>query len=831
MFYSVNSYSSSSGRTGMSGLVSGMDTDEIVKGMTMGTTAKISKQLENKQYSVWKQEAYRGVTDTLLAFQQKYFVTDARENNIVNPGFFNNSQITTTSKYIKVSGTNRAAKDMQINNILNLAETARFSSSSSVSNTTISGGFASTEKVSSIAGVSIGFMIGSEDYAIALPDDFELPTTKKEDGTIDTEAQARYINDALNEALKTSTNTAGNVVDISDKISISVTGDSISIKGKAIVDAGGTPTGGFHNITVGSDPGNTILASLGIVSGATSTNGGTMASSGVDYSKMTKDVPIADISEKLSGKTLTFNLNGVTKNITFSASESADYDTPEKVSSYLQNKIDKTFGTGKVVSELDADGNLTFKTTSDMDILKISSADEGLLGDEGIIKIDSGASNRIAWNKSIKSLIEDGQFGTGLEPTEVPALDEDGEPILDAAGDPTTKNVYTLTINDVAIEIDETDDLNTMLNKITRSDAGVKLTYSNTGDKMTLTATDSGAVGKIKVEGNAFATALFGATGDIYDTDGVVGSDAKIEISLDGGNTFETLIRSSNSITIDGVTIDLLKTSEGVLVDDDLITFEVETDTDELVDKMQVFIEDYNAVIKSISDLMITKPDKDYMPLNDEQKADMTEDEIRKWDIAAKKGILHNDQYLSSILTDLRSSLYSNVDGVDGGLYSVGITTTTEWEKNGEIVMTPDGEVKFRQVLAENPQAIMDLFTTKVGDPYLKPLNEDGEPNEDYDPNDFKDSGLSYKLDVIFNRFSGSFGGDGILLVAAGKTGDSYGQDTLSEAIRDIDDNLERLKRTLEAEEDRYYKQFTEMEKYIQNMNSQSSWLTQQTAQ
>ena len=49
MSININSYSSIPGRRGVSGLMSGLDTDDLVQQLTMGTRAKISKQLQNRQ--------------------------------------------------------------------------------------------------------------------------------------------------------------------------------------------------------------------------------------------------------------------------------------------------------------------------------------------------------------------------------------------------------------------------------------------------------------------------------------------------------------------------------------------------------------------------------------------------------------------------------------------------------------------------------------------------------------------------------------------------------------------------------------------------------------
>ena len=56
---SVGSLSTSTSTSirGYGGLASGLDRDELIKGMTLGTTTKINKQEQKKQQAQWRQEA------------------------------------------------------------------------------------------------------------------------------------------------------------------------------------------------------------------------------------------------------------------------------------------------------------------------------------------------------------------------------------------------------------------------------------------------------------------------------------------------------------------------------------------------------------------------------------------------------------------------------------------------------------------------------------------------------------------------------------------------------------------------------------------------------
>ena len=70
-YYSV----SASSTNGIAGLVSGMDTDSMVKEMLSGTQSKIDAQKQLKQQIEWKQEMYREVISGINTFRDKYFDT------------------------------------------------------------------------------------------------------------------------------------------------------------------------------------------------------------------------------------------------------------------------------------------------------------------------------------------------------------------------------------------------------------------------------------------------------------------------------------------------------------------------------------------------------------------------------------------------------------------------------------------------------------------------------------------------------------------------------------------------------------------------------------
>ena len=94
---------------------------------------------------------------------------------------------------------------------------------------------------------------------------------------------------------------------------------------------------------------------------------------------------------------------------------------------------------------------------------------------------------------------------------------------------------------------------------------------------------------------------------------------------------------------------------------DAAVTFSSTPDVDAIYDTIKKFVDSYNGLITNISEKTSEKKNKDYAPLTDAQREALSDDEIKKWEDLAKKGTLRRDSTLSSLLTKMRTSIYSSV--------------------------------------------------------------------------------------------------------------------------------------------------------------------------
>lgn len=897
MSININSYSSIPSRKGVSGLMSGLDTDELVQQLTMGTRTKISKQLQNRQILSWKQQAYQGIVSQMNSFYNKYFQFSSSESSILSEKFFNASTITSSSPYISATGDTKSIENVVVKDIQELATKAGFTSSHKVSNQElVSGTVYESWNDNTIAGTSMTIGYGGKNYALSISSDFYLDSTDSDAKNItkvidelnaqldkkpelkgklefgldgDGAIKLSQIGDEPTDDLKIvsgsnnlltslglyKTQDENGVSEItgaykleakslfesnrfaSGKIQLNIDGaknDSyLALKSDFRFSAEAMEKDAGGNFTVGAkalqkqelqeaydaaissnsafkdkisvsinDDLEMTITSLGENGTVKVTGGDEKLLEGIGLSvapeeqeataSVTGAIDVAkvfeakemQIGEVLSGTTLTVNLNGVAKKISFNESEKDQFSTVEGLKDYMQDQIDKQYGQGKVVVS-QTDGNLSFTATDSSYVFTVQSSSAGkILGENGALKMISGESNRLEYVKTLDQIKD--TLATPL------VADDDGK--------------YKLNVNGKAFEFTGDTMLGDVISTINRdTEVGVTISYSSVTDQFSVMAKETGAHGRVDIEdvGNGnLAQALFGTKGDTGNGYEIKqGTDFAALMSFDGGSTFATVNRSSNSFEIDGVTFNVTGKAEGL--EEENITFKANNNVDSVVDKIKEFVKEYNNIIDQIQGKVSEKlyglennSKEKFLPLTDEQREKMSDKEIEKWEEKAQIGLLRNDSTLNSVLSSMRSAMGAGTDEGDY-LFQIGITTG-EWKQGGKLVID---EEKLRKAVSEDPQKINRLFTS--------------------------DSGVATKLQNVFkDAVVGNEKGVGSLVSLAGKgTVDGQGSSMISKRISEIDKAVTNLKDRLKSEEARWFNKFSALETLLARMNSQSEYL------
>lgn len=499
----------------------------------------------------------------------------------------------------------------------------------------------------------------------------------------------------------------------------------------------------------------------------------------------------------ISGKDFNINLNGITKNIKITGS----FATTAELKSYIQTEVDNAFGAGKIVVGNDVD-KLNF-SSSDSKIILISGTEDALLS----LDIASGSTNRL--NLSSK---------------------------LNAINMPTaTTGLVKFKINGVSFEFDSaTKSMKDVISEVNSSAAGVTLSYSEATDKFTLTSKVKGAGNAIVIEQNASEGDFFGANSKLGIKVDTVSNGQDAKLIYDD----TAITRNDNNFTLDGVKYNLLTESDfDVVVDPafpddrtkDTVVYKttsisIDQDVDQVFDNILSFVDKYNELIGKITTEIGEDRDRDYKPLTDEEREGMSEVDIKSWEAKASSGMLRNDSILSGILNDMRSAIYSSIDGVSGGVYSIGIKTSIDYKQQGKLIVD---EAKLKDAIKNKPDLVANIFSKESDIKYSAKLDLT-DKNERY-----KESGIANRLyDIIqanITTMTNSKGQKGLLIEKAGYSEDYFDITSyVSKQIKDKDTQIDTLIEKLYDKEDSYYRKFAAMEKALSQMNSQSSWMTQQ---
>lgn len=946
-------YATASSSKRLTGLMSGLDTDELVKQLTIGTQNKIDSANQKKQIATWQQEAYQTVIKSISEFQTKYFTSSSSSSSILNASFFNSTSIVNNySTYVNVSGSSTVAQNMQIGSITSLAKQASYVATNKVSSQTIQTGKIQSEwtksavtsanlkityegkdytltvgsdgnttttadvledlnqqlkgqglsgdlaaklnddgsfTISSASGKDVTVKSGSEallsglgltagstatgsgkvndgyftnhsiasgskltlqidgtDYIFTVSSAISLPVLSANPTEEEKTSYAQKLQTALNEMVKSST-------DLKDKISFDVGDDGTvsltSTEGKTV-----SITGGSQN----------LLKGLGL-----SDNTSIFDNVDADGNLALYTLYKTSLGDSLSGSTLTFDLNGLSKTISFNQSDIERFnnivdsmDPPDETSTdeykaqyeeyknslggYLQEKLNSAYGSDKVKVSV-TDGVLSFQTVDGTDgntnVLTISSSSKtGILGADGALKIYAGESNRVNTSKTLRDL-------KGLSTELTAGTADDGS------------DVYKLSVNGKEFSFKATDSIDTIVKTINNdADANVTISYSSTLDRFSIAAKNGGASSDIDIQDTSgnLSKVLFGYSqinknsnaldaegnpiiiyetnedgtfkldGDgnkitVYETDenGNVkldddnnpiakmkkivqeGSDAKMSVSFDNGQSFMNITRSSNSFTMDGITFDLKKTTSDDISKTNPITFSVENKTDDLVTKIQTFIDDYNAILTTINGYITEKKPTDatYAPLTDDQRSEMSESQITAWEKKAKQGLLFNDSLLSSFAQDWRHSMTDVVSSMSSALYQVGISSSS-YSDNGKLTVDED---KLKEVLNSDPDKIAQLFTST--------------------------DGIATRMQNVIKKYANdSLVNTGLFITKAGSSTSTVDTSELAKKMKEYDTQVKTLKTRLTSQQEYYYNKFTALETYIARMNSQASFFTQSSS-
>lgn len=794
----------------LTGMATGMDTDDLVKKMTLAEKNKVDKECQSRQKIQWKQEIFRSIMDEMQQFSKKYFDI-LSPNYILSGNNFSSYGVTSnsTSSYIKLEALSGAKVGTYKVKATKLAESAN-----------ITGGAINVKESRNEVG---NFVIPDKTISLGDHGSITLDKDKYKTAELVNEINKKISKDSKLKDIKAIINDEGKVSIIKNKVTINSSNKNFTLT----ID--GTP----HNISLEKEGEFTLEEIASEINSKLDKEGikGITAYSVNGEVKFNSDREISgDGVGKYKGEEITSDIDSKCRKMVSKTGDEIRINIPGVGTGKIElgdnatikdavNNINDELGKitldvdgkpttllSKIVAEVSNDGKGIKFVSNDGENIKLSGSAMESLGFSSTEEINMSTSDKMSSLIDEEKVKEEVSFTiNGVKFNYNFSTNKD---VKDENGNITCYGVKDKSIDYILKDIS--------------SKADVKASYSQLSKKFTLESSSTGSDQSITVSSEDdnskdFLSKIFGAA-----TITKSGTDSKVEITDPTGVTTK-VYNSKNNFTIDKINYSVnSKTQEE-------IEFTVSDDSDKSLKNVETMFEDYNKIIDNINSKLREKTNRDFKPLTEEERSSMSEEQIKKWEDKAKSGLLRNDNDLSSILSKFRGAFYGKVDGIGTsfGKYSIGIDISSDFTDGGKIKIV-DKE-KLKDILKNNPEDIINLFTKKSNTVpyYSRDLNSADKKVR------YNEEGVFQRINDIYQEYMGTTrnkqGKKGVLLEKAGLKNDaSFVTNLLSKQVTKKDKLIKELTNKLYRKEDYYYKMFAKLETAMNKMNSQSNWLTQQ---
>ena len=854
-----------------SGMNSGLDTESIVNAMTAATKLKITKQNRKAITLKWKQEAYQGITTKLTDFQNKYLdmlnskvnlkskstftkygatVSTLNADGILKegtpagvsvrsgtnavPGTYN-VKVLQTATQAKYQGSAMDASSLDLSQYNDASQNYSFNITVGTKSTVINFNGGSADSVRSQINSQL-----KDAYGASNTSGQGLVYVNESGKLISSDRQAMSLTGVANMYGNFTFDLSGNINAGTNKFNITVGDETVSISFDSY-------TADYFNQTDSTTLGaqkreeyqnlyfdeqaeklyNAAKADGSVDFDALRTQAYDKAKQ-ADYDKKfesEKTKAIAEYDEELK----TNYDNGIADG---SIAEGTSFEDWKKTQAEFDENAFKTAFDEQYAKDFD---ETAFKAQFDKDYDELSAYKDTLNADDFKLSNEDLAAyaNKYELNKAIgKVKLSD---GTGLNIDENGTVTAANGEKLAVAADPATRNTFgastarkttaqvttATTLKDLGVEDSATFTINgtkftftsdytvaKMMSEINASkNAGATMTFSTLTNSFALSSSGYGTAASIEFSAdNGSAGAELLSTLGL--TSGTLTQGRNLQLEVNG----ETIETSSNSFTADGTTMTFTSAAQGAE-----FSYEVKKDNSSAIDAIKSFVEDYNKIIEEVYGQLDQKPNSDYYALTDDdiEDMDLSEKQQEKWEEKAKEGLLYNDSTVSTVMQKMRSVLYSTVKTADGqtfSLFSMGITTSDDWGDHGKLELD---ETKLEAAFEQYADQIADLFAGTT-------VDENG--------NTVK-TGIMHKLDGVLTgavKTTGARKDKGTLVQLAGtKTGTSATDNSIYDQLKSISTLISSLETRYEKQQDRYWKQFSNLETMMGSLNSQTSYIQQ----
>ena len=350
-----------------------------------------------------------------------------------------------------------------------------------------------------------------------------------------------------------------------------------------------------------------------------------------------------------------------------------------------------------------------------------------------------------------------------------------------------------IQFNGKSVEI--TDDMTIGQLTSTLNKNGATVNFDEKNQRFFVAAKSNGAENDFSYGSDVDSIAFFTKLG-LLNSDGsnagsrINGESAEIE--LNG----EKFVSDSNTFDINGLTITINNMT------DDEISLTTAQDTEGIYDMVKNLFKEYNELINEMDKLYNAESASKYKMLTDEQKEEMSEDEVKEWETKIKSSLLRRDSSLNDVISGMKQTLLAGVKMSDGNtmfLSDFGINTASyslakDNERGAYHIdgdedddLTSTNEDKLRKAIATDADQVAEFFSSLAKNLYSK-------------------------MDELMGRvkdYSSAF--------------TVYNDIYLKKQYDEYTTKISEQEAKVNKWEDYYYKKFTAMEKAMSGINSKQS--------
>ena len=351
----------------------------------------------------------------------------------------------------------------------------------------------------------------------------------------------------------------------------------------------------------------------------------------------------------------------------------------------------------------------------------------------------------------------------------------------------------TVQFNGKNVEI--TDDMTIGQLTSTLNKNGATVNFDEKNQRFFVAAKSNGAENDFSYGSDDVSIALFSKLGLLNSDGSNAGSRIKgqsAEIELNG----EKFTSDSNTFDINGLTITINNMT------DEEISLTTSQDTEGIYDMVKNLFKEYNELINEMDKLYNADSARKYHMLTDEQKEEMSEDEVKEWETKIKDSLLRRDSTLNDVISGMKQSLLAGVKMSDGNtmfLSDFGINTASyslakdnergayHIDGNEDDDISANNEDKLRKAIATNADQVAEFFSGLAKNLYSK-------------------------MDELMGRvkdYSSAF--------------TVYNDIYLKKQYDEYTTKISEQETKVNKWEDYYYKKFTAMEKAMSGINSKQS--------